>query len=116
VPMHVDKAKGTLDARGIKSITKNAQGSVDASIGEHCIGLAFLHGTKGSKSFKPDSAYLLYECFSGYTKVRAGSQFLTNARVPVHNDAILLDLESGGQMLIYWDSGEYATKYVRTGD
>lgn len=116
VPLHVDRAKGTLDELGIKSISRNTHGSVDASIGEHCLGLAIVHGKKWGKSFTPDTAYLLYECFSGYTKIGAGSQLLEHARVPVRNDAILLHLESGGQMLVYWDRGEYATKYVRNGD
>lgn len=67
-------------------------------------------------SFKLSSAYILYECFSGYTKVQAGSRLLSKAGVPGQNDAILLDLESGGQMLVYWNGVDYATKYVRNGD
>jgi hypothetical protein len=116
VPLYVDKAKGTLDTRGIKPVPPRGERSVDASIGEHCLGLAFLHGSGEGQPFKPASAYLAYECFSGYTKVRAGAQLLTNAGVPVHNDAVLLDLENGGQMLIYWRSGEYAERNVRRGD
>ncbi|WP_124452180.1 hypothetical protein [Paucibacter sp. KBW04] len=116
IPIHVDKAKGSLDARGIKPISIAGHRSVDASIGEHCLGLAFLHGNGGTKPFKSTAASMVYKCFSEYSKIRAGAQLLTGARVPVHSDAVLLDLESGGQMLIYCDSGKYAAKYVRRGD
>ena len=116
VAILVDKAKGTLDARGIKPVSVDGQRSVDAAVGQHCLGLAFLHGSNRTRPFKPASVYMLYECFSGYAKVRAGAKLLSNAKVPTQNDAVLLDLESGGQMLIYWNNGEYNAKYVRRGD
>ena len=116
IPIHVDKAKGTLDRRGIKTIKIGEAHTIDASIGKNCLGLAFLHSASKARPLKSSAAHMAYECFSGYTTVKAGAQMLTSAEIPVRNDAILLDLESGGQLLIYWNGGTYVSKYVRRGD
>lgn len=65
---------------------------------------------------KLSAVHMLYECFSGYTRVAKGSTLLRNAGVHATGEAVLLDLETGGQLLVYWDGGRYRTKLVRLGD
>ena len=118
IPVSADQAKGTLNARGVKAIRLPGQsGDVDESIGANCLGLAFFHGLPaGSFSGKPSSVHLLYECFSGYTRVANRAHLLRRATPRADSDAVLLDLETGGQLLVYWSGNRYITKLVRRGD
>ena len=119
VALHVDAAKGALNQRAIKLIaTANGEASVDDAIGKNCLGLAFFHGVAPSAAATraAHSVYFLYECFSGYTRVAQTAPMLKRARVNAEGEAILLDLESGGQLLVYWREGQYRTKLVRLGD
>lgn len=110
IPIHVDGAKGTLNARPFKAITEDGyDASPDETIGSNCLALAFLPD-------RPSEVHMLYECFSGYTRVAKGSTLLRNARVHAAGEAVLLDLETGGQLLVYWDGERYRTKLVRLGD
>ncbi|WP_147373966.1 hypothetical protein [Massilia cavernae] len=117
VPITADQAKGTLNARGIKAIHAPGQsGDADEIIGANCLGLAFFHGLPAvSVAGKPSSVYLIYECFSGYTRVAKKATLLKYLKPHSDGDAILLDLESGGQLLIYWSGTGYSTKFVRKG-
>lgn len=118
IPISADQAKGTLNARGVKAIRLPGQsGDVDESIGANCLGLAFFHGLPaGSISGKPSSVHLLYECFSGYTRVAKGAPLLRHSKPRADSDAVLLDLETGGQLLVYWSGNGYITRLVRRGD
>lgn len=118
LPVFVDQAKGKLDARGVRAINLPGQdGGVDENIGTNCMGLAFFHGIAAtSKPGKPSSVHMLYECFSGYSRVAKGAPMLKPLRPRAVGEAILLDLETGGQVLIYWSAKGYRTKTVRAGD
>lgn len=51
IPIHVDGAKGTLNARSIKAITEDGyEISPDETIGSNCLALAFLHDLPFCKS------------------------------------------------------------------
>lgn len=118
IPVSAAEAKGTLNARGVKAIRLPGQsGGVDENIGANCLGLAFFHGLPASSfSGKPTSVYLLYECFSGYTRVANGAPLLRHSKPRADSDAVLLDLETGGQLLVYWSGNSYITSLVRRGD
>lgn len=118
LPVFIDSAKGKLDARGVRAINLPGQiGSADENIGANCMGLAFLHGFDlSAKRSKPSSVYMLYECFSGYSRVAKGAPVLQPLRPAAAGEAVLLDLESGGQLLVYWSRKGYRTKMVRIGD
>lgn len=118
VPIHIDDAQGTLNARPIKVVTRD-QGNIlpDEAVGGKCLALAFFHGlhaTKGEAA-KPSEVYMLYDCFSGYTRGAKGARLLRDARVHAEGEAVLLDLETGGQLLVYWSGDRYRTKLVRMG-
>lgn len=119
IPINVDAAKGALSTRPIKVITDNGDDiSPDDAIGANCLALAFFHGLPTARKWdtKPSAVYMLYECFSGYTRVAKRATLLRNARVHAAGEAILLELETGGQLLVYWEKGRYRTKLVRMGD
>jgi hypothetical protein len=119
VPLNVDAAKGTLNARGIRLIDSNDGGdSADDTIGGNCLGLAFFHGAMppNGLQLQAQKVYLLYECFSGFTRVATNASLLKKARVHAAGEAVLLDLETGGQLLVYWHGGAYHSKIVRLGD
>lgn len=118
VPVLIDSAKGKLEARGVKAINLPGQsGSADENIGANCMGLAFLHGiAPNATRTEASSVYTLYECFSGYSHVARGAAMLKQLRPGAAGEAVLLDLESGGQLLVYWSESGYKTKMVRSGD
>jgi len=70
IPIHVDGAKGTLNARSIKAITEDGyEISPDETIGSNCLALAFLHDLPSVKaredkrqSLKPSATLLPVEC------------------------------------------------------
>ena len=112
----VDRAKGKLNSRAITQISSGDSAStLDDAVGGHCLGLAIFHGMRpGAVADAPSAIYLLYECFSGYSRVRAGAPALK--QVAAAGDGLLLELESGGQSLVYWKNGRYHQKLVRRGD
>lgn len=118
LPVLIDSVKGTLAVRGVKAISLPGQsGSADDNIGANCMGLAFFHGlTPDARPGKASAVYTLYECFSGYSHVKKGSPILTPLKPRAAGDAVLLDLETGGQLLVYWSAKGYRTKMVRLGD
>lgn len=118
VPVLIDSAKGRLDVRGVKAINVPGQrGSADDNIGANCLGLALFHGmAPDATQSRPSSVHMLYECFSGYTQVAKGAPILRHLKPRPAGEAVLLDLETGGQLLIYWSGNGYRTKIVRIGD
>lgn len=118
VPIHVDDAKGTLNARRIKVITRDQRGLLpDDVVGANCLSLAFFHGLNSVKEgdAKKSEVYMLYDCFSGYTRVAKSAPILRDAHVSAEGEAVLLGLETGGQLLVYWRDGRYHARLVRMG-
>ena len=118
IPVHIDRAKGSLSNLGVKAINlQGQQGSVDKNIGANCLGLAFFHGLgTPSRKTSPSSVHLIYECFSGYSLVAKESSSLEKLRPRAAGDAVMLDLENGGKLLVYWSSKDYVTKMLTPGD
>ena len=118
LPAFIDSVKGKLHVRGVRAINLPGQsGSADENIGTNCMGLAFFHGmAPDARLSKPSSVYTLYECFSGYSHVAKGAPILKPLRPRAAGEAVLLDLETGGQLLVYWAGKGYRTKLVRIGD
>jgi hypothetical protein len=118
VPLGPDAAKGTLNAKPIKAILPWSESvQLDDMVGGNCLGLAFFHGLSKTKwGAAPSEVYFLYDCFSDFTRVAAHAPLLRDAHVHAAGEAILLDLETGGQLLVYWSKGRYRTQLVRMGD
>lgn len=118
IPVFIDSMKGRLNVRGVKAIHLPGQsGSADENIGANCMGLAFFHGmAPHATQSKPSSVHTLYECFSGYSHVAKGAPILRPLSPRAAGEAVLLDLESGGQLLVYWTGKGYSTTLVRIGD
>jgi hypothetical protein len=117
VPLIVDRARGTLDAKGITAALLEGETSADKAIGSYCLALGIFHGDGRRGAEKRTShVFMLYQCFSGYTKVSAQATLIHRSKVNAVGDTLLLDLESGGQMLVYWHGENYHGHYVRLGD
>jgi hypothetical protein len=113
----VDRARGTLSARAITAVPLHGQTNADAAIGNNCLALGIFHGAGKQSAVQAVSrVFMLYECFFGYTKVRSNAPLMRRAKVKAVGDALLLDLESGGQLLVYWHGDNYRGQYVRLGD
>ncbi|HEV8485464.1 MAG TPA: hypothetical protein VGV87_18115 [Blastocatellia bacterium] len=91
-------------------------------MGQHCLGLAILHGSSRSWSGAMLGVpVLVYDCFSGCRVIKKGTYVrrgrASRARSPVlKGDALQLELETGGQTLVYWDGRTYRGFARRTGD
>jgi hypothetical protein len=90
------------------------------AMGRNCLGVAFIHGTaSGWKD--PAAKYLIYDCFSAFKLfpkgrvIRRGSGS-TGPTPKLKGDAMVLDLESGANALIYWNGKTYRGFGIRGGD
>ena len=91
-------------------------------MGHNCLGLVFLHGS--AKDWDPrtiSDKFFIYDCFSSIRQVPKGVPIRrgrTSAGPPprLKGDAIVLDLESGAQTLVYWDGKTYRGFSIRRGD
>lgn len=89
---------------------------------QHCLGVVFLHGT--SKSWNENSIsekYIVYNCFSSFRQIPKG-QLIRRGRgstgptpKPI-GDSILMELETGGTALVYWNGKTYRGFGVGIGD
>jgi hypothetical protein len=88
----------------------------------NCLGIAIVHGTReGWKAANPAGRFMVYECFSSFRLIRKGQRIRrgsgSRGRTPVpKGDSILLDLETGGTALVYWNGKTYRGFGIRGGD
>ncbi|MBC8031576.1 MAG: hypothetical protein H7Z16_15945 [Pyrinomonadaceae bacterium] len=88
----------------------------------YCLGIAIIHGTSaGWAAANPARKTMVYECFSSFRLIRKGQRIRrgggSQGRTPVpKGDSILLDLETGGTALIYWNGKTYRGFGIRIGD
>lgn len=91
-------------------------------MGQNCLGLAILHGSSKQWDLRAVSdKFIIYDCFSSIRRVPKGVPIRRGRRSTgppprLKGDAILLDLESGAQSLIYWDGKTYRGFSIRPGD
>jgi hypothetical protein len=91
-------------------------------MGHHCAGVVVLHGSSPAwKTNFTGQPYLFYECFASFRVMKRSERVLRGAgskgKTPVlRGDAIQLDLETGGQTLVYWDGKTYRGFGQRSGD
>ena len=94
-----------------------------ASMNQHndaCLGVAIIHGTSsGWRTEEPLGKYMFYECFSDFRLIPRGQKVgdINRSRTPIPKtkaDAIQLELESGAETVVYWDSSTYRG-YPQTG-
>jgi hypothetical protein len=91
-------------------------------MGQHCLGLAIFQGSSRSWSGATLGVpVLVYECFSEYRVIGKGMRvrrgLASKGRTPVlQGDALQLELETGGQTLVYWDGRTYRGFGQRLGD
>lgn len=91
-------------------------------MGHHCVGILVLHGASNvwhDRFINPP--YIFYECFSPFRLVKRQDRVQRGAgsegKTPVlRGDAMQLELETGGQTLVYWDGVTYRGFGQRIGD
>lgn len=119
IPLRIHTVPHEPNMTAIRSIDtfSSAPATFADVVASNCYSLAFFHKVKATATapISPE-LYLLHECFSGYARVKQMSPILRRARIDAAGDAISIDLESGGQMVVYWKNGRYRTKLVRLGD
>lgn len=89
---------------------------------KNCLGLVVLHGS--AKDWDPraiSDKFIIYDCFSSIRHIPKGAPIRrgrksTGPPPRLKGDAILLDLESGAQTLVYWDGKTYRGFSIRRGD
>ena len=91
-------------------------------MGQHCLGLAIIHGSSRSwNGAMLGAPVLFYDCFSDCRFIRKGTRVrpsdCSSRRSPVlKGDALQLELETGGQTLVYWNGRTYRGFCRRNGD
>ncbi len=90
-------------------------------MGHHCLGLVIIHGSSRSWNGAMRGApFLFYDCFSACRVIRRGTRLggdCSGRRSPVlKGDALQLELETGGQSLVYWNGRTYRGFCQRNGD
>ena len=112
-----DSARGFLNARPLAVINIHGSATPDAAIGQKCFGLLVILRASLRARFEARlPGHFGYECYSGIRRVPAGAEILRLAGVPSSQDGLLLDLESGGLMLLFWERDRFRFRYVRRGD
>jgi hypothetical protein len=115
VPIHVDGARGQLSGRSLNVIPLHGTDDPNGAIGNNCLGLAVFQMSP-NKPEQAERVHFLYECFSGYAKVSPNAGLVRKAGVRAAGDAVQLNLETGAQLLVYWDGNKYSWAYTRSGD
>jgi hypothetical protein len=91
-------------------------------MGHNCLGLVLLHGSAKDWDRRTISdKFFIYDCFSSIRHVPKGvpirrGRRSTGSPPRLKGDAIILDLESGAQTLVYWDGQTYRGFSIRPGD
>ena len=86
--------------------------------GHHCLGLAIIHDVDATTAgVSPVGRQLFYGCFSSWRLVRKSraAVLARGAIAQPRGDALILDLESGGVLMLYSDGVSYhAYIYTRS--
>ena len=85
-----------------------------------CLGVALIHGS-AEGWYTPMEKYMFYACFSDFRLLRKGQKIRRGrgsvGPTPVTTgDALQLEMETGGTVLIYWDGKTYRGFGQRGGD
>ena len=125
----IEEGRDELKSHGVRyldvdpfSKTNGRELEPNERMGHNCLGLVFLHGS--AKDWDPrtiSNKFFIYDCFSSIRRVPKGVPIRRGRRSTgppprLKGDAILLDLESGAQSLIYWDGKTYRGFSIRPGD
>jgi hypothetical protein len=129
VLVNIEEAGADLKGHGVKFINVDPYSrrnglQIDplSHDSQNCLGIAIVHGTAaGWKAAKPAGRFMVYECFSSFRLIRKGQRIRrgggSSGRTPVpKGDSILLDLETGGTALTYWDGRTYRGFGIGGGD
>ena len=129
VQVQAEKHREELRARRVRYLDINpfsqrngSELNPVADMGRNCVGIVVLHGSSPAWNARfTGQPYFFDECFSPFRIVRRGERILhepgATGQAPVpRGDAIQLDLESGGQTLVYWDGKTYRGFGQRDGD
>ena len=129
VLVRVESGREELKARHVKYIDTDPFSERNGSelnpltdMRPYCLGILVLHGASQSwhdKFINPP--YIFNDCFSQFRVVKRQDRVQRGAeskgKTPVlRGDAIQLDLETGGQTLVYWDDETYRGFGQRSGD
>ena len=125
----VESGRGELRKHGVQFInidpfSKRNGSEVDplTDMGQHCLGLVIFHGSSRSwRGARLGVPVLVYDCFSACRVIRKGMRVrrgdCSSGRSPVlKGDALQLELETGGQTLVYWSGRTYRGFCLRNGD
>ena len=129
VLVKAERGRAELKEHGVKYLDTNPYSRTNGSerdpvstMGHNCLGIAIMHGTAtGWNVPNPAAKFLVYDCFSAFRlfrknqRIRRGSGSQGTTPKP-KGDSILLDLESGGASLIYWNGRTYRGFGLRGGD
>ena len=129
VLVNIEEARAELKSYGVKYINIDPYSRQNGSQidplshdSHNCLGIAIVHGTReGWKAANPAGKFMVYECFSSFRLVRKGERIRrgggSRGRTPVpKGDSMLLDLETGGTALVYWNGKTYRGFGIRGGD
>jgi len=117
IPLDVEKARSSIGRFAITLIPLHGGKTIMEEIGQHCLALGILQGRdNASQPFVASRVFFLYDCFSGYAKVAPHAAMARSAGLDLVRDAISLDLENGGQTLIYWHGDTYRWRLLQNGD
>jgi hypothetical protein len=129
VLVNIEEARSELKSYGVRYINidpysrQNGLQIDPLSHDSHnCLGIAIIHGTAaGWKAVDSAGKFMVYECFSSFHLIRKGQRIRrgggSGGRTPVpKGDSILLDLETGGTALVYWNGKTYRGFEIRSGD
>jgi hypothetical protein len=129
IVVSIEQGRDELKAHGVHyldvdpfSKTNGRELEPNEKMGQNCLGLAILHGSSKQWDLRAVSdKFITYDCFSSIRQVPKGAPIRRGRRSTgppprLKGDAILLDLESGAQSLVYWDGKTYHGFSIRRGD
>jgi hypothetical protein len=127
----IEKGSDDLQQNGVRYIDidpysrTNGQSMEPASgsaMFQNCLGVTFLHGsTRDWDSNTISEKFIVYDCFSSFRRIPKGQRIRrgsgsTGPTPKPRGDSILLDLETGGTSLVYWNGKTYRGFGIRGGD
>ena len=129
IVVSIEQGRDELKSRGVRyldvdpfSKTNGRELEPNEKMWQNCLGVAILHGSSKHWDLRAVSdKFIIYDCFSSIRRVpknvpiRRGRRS-TGPPPRLKGDAIILDLESGAQSLVYWDGKTYRGFSIRPGD
>ena len=129
IVVSIEQGRDEIRSHGVRyldvdpfSKTNGRELEPNEKMGQNCLGLAILHGSSKQWDLRAVSdKFIIYDCFSSIRRVPKGVPIKRGRRSTgppprLKGDAILLDLESGAQSLVYWDGKTYRGFSIRRGD